>query len=163
MNHDMPHHETRVNQAVVLTMNLEADRRAMHACTLLWRPHSDFNLTFRISTYIRNSTGFLNQIFGKTLARRAQNSGPLCSFFFCAQEVHTKPTILTRSNSSMKVMCHGYHARNHWHVALLLTEFAGTFIDPFWKTTLAQSAREPESTSRATQQSAVIKIEGVGS
>jgi hypothetical protein len=116
-----------------------------------------------MSTYIRNSTGFLYQIIGETSARRAQNSGSLRSFFFRAREVRTKPPILTRSNSSMEMMCHGDHSRNHWHVALLTTEFAGTFIDPFRNTTSAQSSREPESTVRATQQSAVVKIEGVRS
>ena len=116
-----------------------------------------------MSTYIRNSTGFLYQILGETSARRSQNSGSLRSFFFRAREVRTKPPILTRSNSSMEMMCHGDHSRNHWHVALLTTEFAGTFIDPFRNTTSAQSSREPESTVRATQQSAVVKIEGVRS
>ena len=119
-----------------------------------------------MSTYIRNSTGFLYQILGETSARRAQNSGSLHSFFFRAREVRTKPPkppIPTRSNSSMEMMCHGVHARNHWHVALLTTEFAGTFIDLFRNTTSAQSSREPKSTARATQQSAVVKIEGVRS
>ena len=61
-------------------------------------------------------------------------------------------------------MCHWNHAYNYWHVALLLTKFAGTFIDPFDPNTiLAQSAKEPKSTTRATQQSAVLKLKGVSS
>ena len=105
------------------------------------------------------------QDFCTISSARLRRDGPkiwcsLRSFFSCTRGAHN-PSILTRSNSRIEMICHRNHARKYWHVALLPTGFADTFIDPFRTTTSAQSSTEPEFIARDTQESAGTELIGI--